>query len=155
MEITQADIEEVLNLKPLKGLPVAAALIAAHVEKIDREKNFRYWAMRGASGRGYRIAVARLENIEYVIAVLEAAKAAQVPAKESSQDAKSARCPFYKSIRRAYAIMREAGLNQRDEAAMRAAFSRFLGRVIESRDALPGGEWLQIGDAIKSRELAW
>ena len=152
MEITQADIAEVLSLKPLKGLPVAAALIAAHVEKIDRERNFRYWAMRGPVGRGYRIAVARLENIERVIAVLEAAKAAQVPAIESP---KPARCPFYGSIRTFFGVAKGAGLNTKADAEMRRAMSSYFGRSIESREELTGAMWAQATDAIRGRELAW
>jgi hypothetical protein len=65
------------------------------------------------------------------------------------------RCPHWNCIKRAYAIMREAGLNSKADAAMRAAFSRYLGREVESRDTLSGGEWLLLGDAIKGNRLAW
>jgi Tfp pilus assembly protein PilE len=66
-----------------------------------------------------------------------------------------ARCPFYRSIRRAYAIARDAGLDTKADEAMRAAFGRCLGRAIASRDELNGGDWALLGDEIKARRLAW
>jgi hypothetical protein len=65
------------------------------------------------------------------------------------------RCPHYPAIRRAYAIMRDVGLDLKADVAMRAAFSRFLGRAIESRQSLDRRDWLLVGNAIKSRRLAW
>jgi len=46
------------------------------------------------------------------------------------------RCPHYKSIRRTFAIAKNCGLNVKDEAAMRRAFGRALGRQIETREEL-------------------
>ena len=168
-EITPAAIAEVLNVPALRGMSIAQALQSAKAERIDRAANFRYWALRGASGRGYRIACARIESIEYVLRVLEAAQRIEAaraatllapveiaPQREARAPREAqARCPFYRAIRRAYAIMREAGLNPKAEAAMRAAFARYLGREIESRESLSGGDWLLLGDAIKGNRLAW
>jgi hypothetical protein len=69
--------------------------------------------------------------------------------------AKPARCEFYPVIRRCYAIAREAGLNVKADDAMRAAFSRFLGREVETRETLRAGDWLLIGNAIKAQRLSW
>ncbi len=81
----------------------------------------------------------------------EADKAARIaPAKVNV-----VRCPHWKSIKRAYAIARECGLNTRNADAFRAACSRFLCREIESRDELRGSDWEAIGTAIKCGELAW
>jgi DNA-binding Lrp family transcriptional regulator len=68
---------------------------------------------------------------------------------------KAPRCAFYREIRRCYAIAREAGLDVKADARMRAAFSRFLGREVETRETLRAGDWLLVADAIKSRRLAW
>jgi hypothetical protein len=65
------------------------------------------------------------------------------------------RCSFYKSIRRAYAIAKDAGLDTRADDAMRAAFAAFLGRSVPTRETLNARDWLLVGDAIKSRRLAW
>lgn len=65
------------------------------------------------------------------------------------------RCSFHKAIRRCYAIARENGLDTRNDDAMRSAISRALGRQIESRDELNGGDWQAVGDAIKFGALAW
>ncbi len=65
------------------------------------------------------------------------------------------RCPFYRSIRRAFAIARDLGLDTKADDAMRAAFGRCLGRTIESRDELNGDDWMRLGDAMKARRLAW
>ncbi len=63
--------------------------------------------------------------------------------------------PSVKSIRRCFAVAREVGLDTRADAAMRASFSRFLGRAIESRAALKPADWSMIGTAIKAQELTW
>lgn len=68
---------------------------------------------------------------------------------------KAPRCPFYRAIRRAYAIARDLGLDTKADDAMRAAFSRCLGRTIESRDELNGGDWMRLGDELNARRLAW
>jgi hypothetical protein len=64
------------------------------------------------------------------------------------------RCPHYRAIRRAFAIAREKGLDVRADEAMRAAFGRCLGRTVETRECMNGGEWQAVGDAMK-RGLAW
>jgi hypothetical protein len=64
------------------------------------------------------------------------------------------RCPHYRAIRRAFAIAREKGLDTRADEAMRAAFGRCLGRTVETRECMNGGEWQAVGDAMK-RGLAW
>ncbi len=97
----------------------------------------------------------------------EAQKAAQTPQacetmptpdepQESAQCvARVPRCPHLKSIKRAYAIAREFGLNVKNEEAMRAAISRVLGRHIESRETMTAGEWLRVGSLIKTQHLVW
>ncbi len=87
MKVTPAEIEAVLNVPALKGLCIADALEVAHAAHIDRSENFRYWASRGASGRGYRIACERIDAIEYAVRVLEAA--AEIAAQKVA-DAKNA-----------------------------------------------------------------
>lgn len=146
----KAEIEEVLNLKPLRGLTVAQALEAAKAERADREANFRYWALRGPVGRGYHTACKRIEAIEYVIAVLDAAQLPAAPVAE-----RAPRCPFYREIRRCYAIAREAGLDTEADEAMRAAFARYLGRTVPTRETLCGADWARVANAIKGKRLAW
>lgn len=65
-----------------------------------------------------------------------------------------ARCPHFKAIKRAFAIAREKGLDVRADEAMRVAFGRCLGRTVETRECMNGGEWQAVGDAMK-RGLAW
>jgi hypothetical protein len=65
------------------------------------------------------------------------------------------RCPFYRSVKRAFAIARDLGLDTKADEAMRAAFGRYLGRAISSREELDGSDWMLIGDALKARRLAW
>jgi hypothetical protein len=65
------------------------------------------------------------------------------------------RCSFYKSIRYCFAVARDAGLDTRADDAMRAAFAAFLGRAVPSRETLNGRDWMLVGNAIKSRRLAW
>lgn len=79
--------------------------------------------------------------------VVKAAKVAQTATQR-------ARCPHFKAIKRAFAIARDAGLNTRDDDAMRRAFGRSLGRTIESRECMSGGDWQAVGDAMK-RGLTW
>jgi DNA-binding Lrp family transcriptional regulator len=95
---------------------------------------------------------------ETVAAMLlsEADKAAQAPQKcEAAKASAKPRCAFYREIRRCYAIAREAGLDVKADARMRAAFSRFLGRKVESREEMRAGDWLLVADAIKGRRLSW
>jgi len=65
------------------------------------------------------------------------------------------RCAFHKEIRRVFAIARDKGLDTKDDEAMRASFGRSLGRRIESRDELNGGDWQAVGDLMKRGTLAW
>lgn len=65
------------------------------------------------------------------------------------------RCPFYKSIRYCFAVARDAGLDCKADDAMCAAFAAFLGRAVPSRETLNGRDWLAVGNAIKSKKLAW
>jgi hypothetical protein len=46
-------------------------------------------------------------------------------------------------------------LNVKADEAMRASFSRFLGRDIESRAAMNAADWLLVGNEIKAHRLAW
>lgn len=77
------------------------------------------------------------------------------PKQSAQREASAPRCSFHREIRRAFAIMREAGLDAKNSDAMREAFARFLGREITSREELTGNEWNWLGSAIKRRELAW
>jgi len=63
--------------------------------------------------------------------------------------------PRVKSFRRVFAVAREAGLDIRADAPMRDAFSRFLGRHVESRAALQPADLLLISNAIKTHQLSW
>jgi hypothetical protein len=65
------------------------------------------------------------------------------------------RCSFHKEIRRVFAIARDKGLNVKDESGMRAAFSRALGRPIETREELAAGDWRAVGDWLQRGTLAW
>jgi hypothetical protein len=97
----------------------------------------------------------------------EAQKAAQTPQacetmpttdepQESAQCvARAPKCVFYKSVRRCFAIAAAAGLDTKQDTEFRAACSRVLGRNIESREAMTGGDWLLVGNAIKAQRLAW
>ena len=100
-------------------------------------------------------AALRIEAVEEArrCGAMQPAKTQPV-AVEATQPVK-ARCPHYREIRRCYAIAREAGLDVKADGAMRAAFGRFLGRVIESRAALHGRDWNLVGDAIQVRALVW
>ncbi len=71
--------------------------------------------------------------------------------------AKPARCPHYKLIRRFFAIAREAGLDtsQTAKPQMRHALETAMGRCVNSRSEVSAGEWQMLGNAIKSKRLAW
>lgn len=92
-------------------------------------------------------------ELSAVVAFLGAliAKAAKVTQAATQR----ARCPHFKAIKRAFAIARDAGLNTRSDDAMRLAFGNCLGRTIERRDELSGGDWMLLGDAMKAGRLAW
>lgn len=81
----------------------------------------------------------------------ENAAPAALPAASVSRS----RCPFYRAVKRCFAIARDAGLDTKADEAMRAAFGRCLGRSISSREELDGRDWMLIGDCIKARRLTW
>lgn len=95
------------------------------------------------------------EELPHVLAFIAHLEAMPVTAKAAPQRAKAPRCPFYREIRRCYAIAREAGCDVKADEQMRRAFSRFLGRQIESREAMNGGDWFLVANAIKAHQLAW
>ncbi len=90
-----------------------------------------------------------------VAAMLQSAAAKASRAIATVQPESAPRCAFYREIRRCYAIAREAGCDVKADEAMRASFSRFLGRAVSSREELNGSEWYEIGSAIKTFQLSW
>ncbi len=166
MQNTTSELREAMNLAPLRGLTVAQALEVARIEYSNRLRNWQLWAARPTNQRALDAARVRLSNIEYVLRVLESAPAPGSARSAAPQRAVKrppaptvarVRCRHYRAIRRAFAIAIERHLDTSASAdeEMRAAFSSFLGRRIAHRDELTGGEWLLLGDAIKSRQLAW
>lgn len=113
--------------------------------------------------RAQAVTLAAMQNTQQATAhAIEAAPAAlpaaPVIARHSAaerEESAKPRCCHYKAIRRCFAIARDLGLNTRDDEGMRAAFGRFLGRALGSRDELTGCEWMLLGDAMKMRRLAW
>jgi hypothetical protein len=92
------------------------------------------------------------EELPHVVAFIAHLEA--MPQAASTR-APQVRCPFYREIRRCYAIASEAGCDVKADEAMRAAFGRFLGRAVESRAAMNGADWLLVGNEIKAHRLAW
>ena len=64
-------------------------------------------------------------------------------------------CAFHRTICRTFGIAKEHGLDTRDDAGMRAAIGRYLGRDVPTREVLRERDWLLIGNAIKYKQLAW
>ena len=64
-------------------------------------------------------------------------------------------CAWAAEIRRCFAIARERGLDTKNDTGFRRAVENFLCREVPSREVLDGTEWREIGDAIKSKRLAW
>ncbi len=95
------------------------------------------------------------EELPHVLAFLAHLEAMPATPKAASTRAPKVRCAWYREIRRCYAIAREAGCDVKADESMRAAFSRFLGRAIESREAMNGGDWFLVANAIKAHQLAW
>jgi hypothetical protein len=96
------------------------------------------------------------EELPFVLAFLAHLTATQSPRSAATKKVSSKpRCAHYASIRRAFACAREAGLDTKADAAMRAAFSRFLGRTIESREEMNGSDWESAATAVKCGELTW
>lgn len=108
-----------------------------------------------ARTQGKDITAARVAYLRAVQA--EAANAPEpAPVKQSQpRKASAPRCPSYGSIRACFGFARGAGLDTKDDAAMREAFARFLGRDIASRDELNGFDWSSCADGIRRGELAW
>lgn len=79
----------------------------------------------------------------------------QAEAPQKAAPARRPRCLHYKTIRIAFAIAKDKGLDTRADEAMRAAFSRVLGRKIDSRDEMSGNDWCQVGRAMKFHGLGW
>lgn len=65
------------------------------------------------------------------------------------------RCPFYREIRRFFAIARDNGLNTKNDDAIRDALAKALNRNIQSRDELNGADWSFAGDMVKMGVLTW
>jgi len=136
-----------------------------------RDEWFTLWLCGREVGSivGYSRAVSQLKGIARTagidiaaarIAYLRAvqAEAAQVPApvKQSQpRKAQAPRCPFYGSIRQCFGFARGAGLDTKNDQAMREAFARFLGRDIASRDELRGFDWSICADGIRRGVLVW
>jgi hypothetical protein len=95
------------------------------------------------------------EELPHVLAFIAQLEAMPATAKAAPQRAKAPRCAWYREIRRCFAIAREAGCDVKADEAMRAAFSRFLGRSIESRETMNAADWLLVGNEIKAHRLAW
>jgi hypothetical protein len=87
--------------------------------------------------------------------VIQAASPAPIAPQQPAQRDSGAKCPFYRRIRFAFGMAQNRGLDTEADEAMRAAFSRFLGRTITSREELDGDEWLLVGKAIKNKLLTW
>jgi len=105
----------------------------------------------GWHGRAKLDAVeAELQDVHTFLASLVAA-----PEKAAQSATNRPRCPHYKSIRRTFAIAKDCGLNVKDEAAMRRAFGRALGRQIETREELNGNDWEAVGNMMRRGALTW
>ncbi len=95
------------------------------------------------------------EELPHVLAFIAHLEATPATPQAASTRAPKVRCAWYREIRRCYAIAREAGCDVKADEAMRAAFSRFLGRAVPSREVLDSSDWVKVGDAIKAHQLAW
>lgn len=130
----------------------AAARLEEAVAKWARHEALHNWQVARA------LEIEATQAAQHTAQNTQKATPVALPAPSESPAQKPAggmRCAHYKSIRRAFAIAREAGLDTKADEAMRAAFSHFLGRAVETREALSGGDWMLVGNAIKARRLAW
>ncbi len=93
---------------------------------------------------------AELQDVRTFLASLVAA-----PEKAAQSATNRPRCSHYKAIRRTFAIAKDHGLNVKDESAMRRAFGRALGRTIESREELNGGDWDYMARQMQRGGLSW
>jgi hypothetical protein len=85
-----------------------------------------------------------------------AIEAATVPPAEVEAPAvKKARCPHYATIKAAFKVAINRGLDTKASERMRGAFSCYLGRSVKSRSELIGSEWQQIAIGIESGALVW
>jgi hypothetical protein len=73
----------------------------------------------------------------------------------ATKPAKAPRCAWYREVRKTFACARQRGLNLKDDAGMRRAFSRYLGREVASRETLNGREWADVADGVKAGLLTW
>jgi hypothetical protein len=96
------------------------------------------------------------EELPHVLAFLAHLTAIQAPKVAAAKKVTSKpRCAHYASIRRFYAIARDAHLSVKADDTIRASLSRYLGRSIESRESLSGSEWESAATAVKCGELTW
>ncbi len=95
-------------------------------------------------------------KVETVQVVALTANAGQTAAKRQSvaRPTKTP-CPFFRSVKRFYAIATEAGLDTKADSEIRAAVGAFFGIEIESRKQLSGGHWQAAADAVKFGALYW
>ena len=138
-----------------------------------RDEWFTLWICGKEVGSivGYSRAVSQLKGIArtagidiaavrraYLAAVQAEGETAPEPApvkQTQPRKAQAPRCPFYGSIRQCFGFARGAGLDTKNDAAMREAFARFLGRDIASRDELNGFDWSICADGIRRGALVW
>jgi len=96
------------------------------------------------------------EELPLVLSFLAHLTAIQAPESASATKVSSKpRCAHYASIRRFYAIARDAHLSVKADDAIRASLGRYLGREVSSRESLSGSEWESAATAVKCGELAW
>lgn len=140
----------VMNLRSLRGLSLADALEVAKARYEELHAIYKLNALDRRNEVEFCNARAAVLRVALIIEVLEAGIV-----QEAAQAVKAPRYPFYREIRRAYAIAREAGLDTKADEAMRAAFASILGRKVPSRETMNGRDWLLVGNAIKERRLTW
>ncbi len=133
----------------------AAARLEEAVAKWARYEALHNWQIARACACGER-EYSRHESPQTESAV-EATEAHEDTAPVTLEAAPeiAPRCPFYREIRRAYAIARDCGLDVKADEAMRAEFGRLLGRPIETREAMNGADWGRVGNAMKEGQLSW
>lgn len=87
--------------------------------------------------------------LAYLLA--EAKKVAQRATNRAHTSVK--RCPFYKSIRRFYAICQSKSFAT-DDVSTRALLSFLLGRTVESRKTLTANDWVEACNRAEKLHLA-
>jgi hypothetical protein len=178
----QNELNEVMNLKWTRGLSVSQALEVANEKKADLLATYRFFALNRRNEAAFQDARENALLIEYIVetlesalAVAEAVEAATIAAKvETVQtvtvEANSRQtvtnrqsvarptktpCPFFRSVKRFYAIATEAGLDTSNDEAIRKAIGAFFGIELKSRKELSGGHWQSAGDALERGLLSW